>query len=625
MVTQAESPDDGVAASGRILPARYRVERELGRGVAAVVYLCTDKRDGGLVAAKVLRPEYARALAAERFVREVEFISNFDHPCIPKVIDSGVTAGVPFYVMTYVEGEALSSRLDRERPLPIAEAVRIAREVMRPMGYAHNRAIVHRDIKPENIIVSAAGVYVLDFGIARALAGAGGERLTKTGLTVGTPAYMSPEQALGTRDLDQRSDIYSLGCVLYEMLAGALPFAASTPEALLARRFAGPPRPLREIRPEIPPALERAISKAMQQAPADRWPNTVEFSDALRESIAVAIPEPSAISEPAGAIAFVPRNEMLETLRSSFGGTYEVEDEMKGGGMSRLFVATDIELRRRVVIKILPPELTSPMMLARFKRESKITARLHHPHILPIISAGVRDGMAHYIMPFFEGESLRARLRREGRLSIAEGVQLLREITDALSCAHAEGVVHRDIKPENILILGGHAVLADFGIASALGGSSNETGDRLTGTGVSLGTVGYMSPEQALGEKNVDSRADIYSIGVIGFEIFAGCTPFTGETDHAILVAHLTRDPEPLERYRADAPVGVGLAIRKALQKDPASRFQTASEFREALDRSILSPTPPLPSTPVNVPQPGSSLRSKLGDFLKALRTDGPN
>ncbi len=623
-MTQGEARDGAAAVTNHGLPDRYRVERELGRGVAATVFLCTDSRDGCLVAAKVLRPEYARALAAERFLREVEFISSFDHPFIPKVIDTGLAAGLPFFVMTYVEGEALRSRLARDPQIPIAEAVHIAQEVMKPMGYAHNRAIVHRDIKPENIIVAPEGVYVLDFGIARALAGAGGERLTKTGLTVGTPAYMSPEQAMGSRNLDQRSDIYSLGCVLYEMLAGVLPFAASTPEALLARRFAEPPRPLREIRPEIPPELASAISRAMQQAPDDRWPNTGEFSDALRESIAGTVPEPRTKSEPPSAAAFAPRNEMLETLKSSFAGSYDVEKEMKGGGMSRLFVATDIELRRRVVIKILPPELTSPMMLARFKRESKITARLHHPHILPIISAGVRDGMAHYIMPFFEGESLRARLSREGRLSIEEGVQLLREVTDALSCAHGEGVVHRDIKPENILILGGHAVLADFGIASALGGASSENTERLTGTGVSLGTVGYMSPEQALGEKNVDGRADIYSVGVIAFEIFAGCTPFTGETAHAILVAHLTRDPEPLEHYRADAPAGVGRAITKALQKDPASRFQTAAEFREALDRSILSPTL-LPSTPVNVPRPGSSLRSKLGDFLKALRTDSPN
>jgi len=625
-VTQGDMPAGEGAATLHVLPTRYRVERELGRGGVATVYLCTDCRDGGRVAAKVLRSEYAHAVAAERFLREVEFIANFDHPFIPKVIDSGVAGDLPFYVMTYVEGEPLSSLIDRQVRLPIGEAVRIAREVMKPMGYAHNRGIIHRDIKPDNIIVSPAGVYVLDFGIARALAGAGGERLTRTGLTVGTPAYMSPEQALGRRELDQRSDIFSLGCVVYEMIAGTPPFAANTPEVLLALRFAEAPRPLREFRGDVSVELESVISRAMARAPEDRWPGTADFSEALRSAIVVvpADAEPSPAAEPAGTAGDARRNEMLESLKATFEGVYDVEKEMKSGGMSRLFVATDVELHRRVVIKILPPELTSPMMLARFRRESKVTALLQHPHILPIISAGVRDGLAYYIMPFFEGESLRTRLRREGKLSIEDGVRLLCEITDALSCAHEQGVVHRDIKPENILILGGHAVLADFGIASALSGVGNETGERITTTGMSLGTVGYMSPEQALGEKNVDGRADVYSVGVVGFEIFAGRPPFAGETDHAILVSHLTRDPEPLEHFRADTPVAVRLAIRKSMQKDPASRFQSASEFREAIGGSSSPQAVPAAAVSESVPAARPSLKARLGNFLKALGVQAP-
>ena len=568
------------------LPAHFRIERELGRGGMATVYLCTDSRNERLVAAKVLHSDYASALATERFFREVEFISRLDHPCIPKVIETGITGELPFYVMTYVEGEPLRKLLERQRQISVAETVRIARAALGPMGYAHDRGIVHRDIKPDNLIVAADGVHVLDFGIARAIVDAGGERLTKTGLTVGTPAYLSPEQALADRTLDQRSDIFSLGCVIYEMLAGAPAFSGPTPQALIARRFAAPPRPLSELRSDVPDALARVVTRAMAVPQGDRYATAAELDAALEASIRTEAPE-------------VPGADLLARLKMIFADSYRVEEEMKGGGMSRLFLATDLELRRKVVIKILPPDLTSPMMLSRFRRESEVTARLQHPHILPVISAGVRDGLAFYMMPFFEGESLRARMKREGRLPIADAERILTEMTDALSCAHEQGVIHRDIKPENILILGGHAVLADFGIASALSNAGG--GERITGTGISLGTVGYMAPEQALGEKNVDGRADIYSLAVIGYEMLAGVPPFTGDTDQAILVGHLTREAQPVESLRQDAPPALTAAITRGLEKDPAHRFQSAKDFREALkDAGISTSSPSRPrSEPV--------------------------
>lgn len=277
--------------------------------------------------------------------------------------------------------------------------------------------------------------------------------------------------------------------------------------------------------------------------------------------------------------------ELIERVQSIFEGAYEIDRELAGGGMSRLFIATDRELQRKVVIKILPPELTSEMMAARFKRESEVTARLQHPHILPVISAGVRDGLLFYVMPFIEGESLRERMKRERQLPIRDAVRLLREVADALSYAHKLGVIHRDIKPENILIQDGHAVLADFGIAAALSGTENESpAERLTRTGMSLGTVGYMAPEQSLGERNVDGRADIYSLGVVGHEMFAGDPPFMGATTQAVMAAHLTREPVRLDDIRDDVPDNVVLAIRRALKKEPGERYQTAGEFRDELE-----------------------------------------
>jgi len=273
-------------------------------------------------------------------------------------------------------------------------------------------------------------------------------------------------------------------------------------------------------------------------------------------------------------------DDLLEDLRKSFADSYRVDGELLGGGMSRLFMATDLALNRKVVIKILPPELTSDMMAARFKREAEVTAHLQHPHILPIITAGQKNGLLYYIMPFIHGESLRARLIREHKLPVDHAVSILCEVASALAYAHKQGVIHRDIKPENILLEDGQAVLADFGIAAALAGPGHVTGERLTRTGISIGTVGYMAPEQSVGSSDVDSRADIYSLGVVAYEMLAGIAPFTGTSTQSILAAHLTKPPPRIDRL--DVPIPVSRAIDKALQKDPANRFQTAGEFGAA-------------------------------------------
>ena len=275
-------------------------------------------------------------------------------------------------------------------------------------------------------------------------------------------------------------------------------------------------------------------------------------------------------------------DDLLETLRKAFADSYRVEEELTGGGMSRLFLATDLALNRKTVIKILPPELTSDMMATRFKREAEVTAHLQHPHILPIITAGLKAGLLYYVMPFISGESLRQRLKREGALPIGDAVRILCEVASALAYAHKQGVIHRDIKPENILLQDGHAVLADFGIAAALAGPDHVTGERLTRTGMSIGTVGYMAPEQSLGGTDVDSRADIYSLGVVAHEMFAGSPPFAGANTHSILAAHLTQAPPRLDRLRRDVPIPVCRAIERALKKEPTERFQSATEFSTA-------------------------------------------
>src|SRR5881227_369957 len=226
---------DPLARVQAALAGRYTIERELGRGGMATVYLAQDRKHHRQVAIKVLKPELAAALGPERFLREIDTAARLNHPHILPLHDSGQAGGFLYYVMHYIEGESLRDRLEREGPLPLEDALRITRDVTSALSYAHSHDVVHRDIKPENILLSGGEAVVADFGIARALTAAGGDNLTTIGLAVGTPTYMSPEQAAGVAQLDGRSDIYSLGCVLYEMLAGEPPFTGPTAQAIIAR------------------------------------------------------------------------------------------------------------------------------------------------------------------------------------------------------------------------------------------------------------------------------------------------------------------------------------------------------------------------------------------------------
>ncbi|MFN0181216.1 MAG: protein kinase domain-containing protein [Gemmatimonadales bacterium] len=262
---------------------RYQLERELGQGGMALVYLARDLRHDRSVAVKVLRPELSAVLGAERFFNEIRVTAKLQHAHILPLFDSGAADGLLYYVMPYVEGESLRNRLSRERQFSIAEAVRLTSQVVSALNYAHRQGVLHRDIKPENILLREGQALVTDFGIALALHQAGGTRLTQTGLMVGTPQYMSPEQATGDRELDARSDLYSLGAVLYEMLAGEPPFSGPTVQAVLSKLITENPRLLRTIRETTPPALEALVQQALARLPADRFTSAAEFGEALAQ------------------------------------------------------------------------------------------------------------------------------------------------------------------------------------------------------------------------------------------------------------------------------------------------------------------------------------------------------
>jgi tetratricopeptide (TPR) repeat protein len=273
----------------RALSDRYVVERELGRGGMATVWLATERRVERAVAIKVLHPALAGAIGADRFAREVKLTAGLQHPSIVPVLDTGVVpsddggAPLPWYAMPFIEGESLRTRLAREGQLAIEEALRITEHVAGALQVAHDQGIVHRDIKPENVLLQGDRVYVVDFGIAKALVETGGDRLTSTGIAIGTPAYMSPEQA-SAESVDARSDQYALATMLYEMLVGEPPFTGHTAQAVMARRFAEPARPIRTVRAAVPEGAERAVLKALERTPADRFPDVASFARALRDT-----------------------------------------------------------------------------------------------------------------------------------------------------------------------------------------------------------------------------------------------------------------------------------------------------------------------------------------------------
>ena len=282
----------------------------------------------------------------------------------------------------------------------------------------------------------------------------------------------------------------------------------------------------------------------------------------------------------------VPMASISERLLSALGGSYTIERELTGGGMAQVFVAEDHDLARKVVIKILPPELAASVSAERFRREILTVARLQHPHIVPILKAGEVDGIPYFVMPYVDGESLDVTLRRRKTLGVREGLGIMKDVARALAFAHERNVVHRDIKPGNILLASGSATVTDFGVSKALSSArrSGEKGNGLTNTGMSLGTILYMAPEQAAGDPEIDGRADIYALGATTYEMLSGEAPFADLNPREMLTARLTLPPLPLSLVRKDVPAGLERIIARCLAIDPADRPQTAAELVELLE-----------------------------------------
>ena len=281
---------------------------------------------------------------------------------------------------------------------------------------------------------------------------------------------------------------------------------------------------------------------------------------------------------------------LLEQLQESLGSAYTIDRELGGGGMSRVFLATENRLNRKVVVKVLSPDLAAGVSADRFEREIQLAAQLQQANIVPLLATGDTKGLPYFTMPFVEGESLRARIAAQGTFTITECVSILRDVARALSYAHKAGVIHRDIKPDNVLLSHGAAVVTDFGIAKALSASRNLTGEsELTQTGTSLGSPAYMSPEQVAGDPDVDHRADLYAFGCMGYELLSGKPPFAGQTPQRILAAHISEKPRPISEVRQDTPRVLASIIMRCLEKEPSNRPASADEIVAALESASTS------------------------------------
>ena len=283
-----------------------------------------------------------------------------------------------------------------------------------------------------------------------------------------------------------------------------------------------------------------------------------------------------------------PVTDLLADLQAHFADKYVLERELGGGGMSRVFVARDERLGRRVVIKLLPPSVTATISAERFKREIMLAAGLQHPNIVPVLQAGEFGTLPYFVMPFIDGEGLRARMMR-GPLSVRETVMILKDVVRALAFAHSRGVIHRDIKPDNVLLASGAAVVTDFGVAKAISASRQQQGIQtsaptMTGIGTSLGTPAYMAPEQAAADPSTDHRADLYALGIVAYEMLTGAPPFHGRTPQALLAAQLSEVPAPLTSRRYDVTLPLSTLVMRCLEKEPAKRPKNATDILHALD-----------------------------------------
>ncbi|MCM2315430.1 MAG: protein kinase, partial [Thermoanaerobaculia bacterium] len=561
---------------------------------------------------KLLPPELTRDPEAKRrFEREARAASLLDHPNICTVFDFGKLEadGQMYIAMAYYDGESLAERITRGPVFSLDDAIRIAEQVCQGLGHAHASGVIHRDVKPANVMVTASGIVkIVDFGLAKLQVGS---QLTKSRTSLGTAAYMAPEQLRG-EEIGPQADIWASGVLLFELLTGTRPFRGEYAAALTYSILNEQPATVTELRPELPPEIDRIIKKMLRKDPRQRYSSAAEVIAELE-----VLRTPSSGSGRSG-----PRSAKLrEPLRAGAKlGPYEVVEPLGSGGMGDVYRARDTRLDREVAIKVLAPEFSEDSeRRQRFQREAKTISSLAHPNICTLFDVGEQEGTDYLVMEYLEGETLAERLVR-GSLPLGELLKTGIQIAEALGRAHQQGIIHRDLKPGNVILTtSGTVKLVDFGLAKGIAAVLEESdsgrigrrrapppnGDDpkatmeavespsrpLTAEGAIVGTLPYMAPEQVEG-READARSDIFTLGTVLYEMATGSRAFAATNRAGLIAAILKEEPAELTTRsrgrRRRPPSGRTLApietiVRRCLEKEPDRRWQSALDVVEAL------------------------------------------
>jgi serine/threonine protein kinase len=611
---------EGTAANvpGQRVADRYVLSRVLGRGSSGVIFAAMDD-EGAEYAIKVVPESLVGKEGADRFLREARLVSNRDSPHVMRVLDWGRDAaqGVLFLAMPVVSRRSLADLLMQTGPLEPAIAVRIALQVCKGLSVAHSNGVVHRDIKPSNLLLSetAAGVTVVvcDFGAAKRLELYDDSNLTFTGRFLGSPAYMSPEQAKSAKRVDERTDIWSLGITLFEMLTGASPFKSETTLSDLVVAICTRDVPaIQAVAPWIEPGLAGALQRALRRERGERWPTAARLAEALRpfagDSEVILADELTGVRPSTRARVLIradiaadieavaPEGDASSPEEALVGrrlnDRYLVTRFIKRGGMGIVYEAEAPD-GGAAAVKVIARDLagSSRETTQRFLREARTAAAIDHPNVIRVLETGYDDELRapFIVMELLDGIDCATLFRRSAPIEPLPLARLFAQAAAGISAAHASGVVHRDVKPANLYL---HverttseitAKMCDFGIAKAAAGAEASSWD-LTGTGRIVGSPIYMSPEQARNARNVDERADVWSLCISLHEGLTGRRAWHGLSALGeIILAICTEDAPRVRELAPWVPKELADIVERGLAREPSDRWQSMSDLAAAL------------------------------------------